>query len=287
MKQSLYGFLYPILCSSRREGQQDCDNHMWLIAFAVLIYAAIYFVASRIVYQPSRYPDGWWHTQADLGAEDVWLQTSDGVRLHAWWIKTPDSQIATLYLHGNGGNLSHRPGHIREMTAAGSSVLIIDYRGYGRSGGRSTERGLYRDADAGYDYLTGLNYRPGQIVIHGESLGSAVAADLAARRPCAGLVLECPFTSLSEMAGYVVPYAGRLFANGFNTRQNVAAINAPVLIMHGDLDNTVPYAMGRAVYEAAHEPKQFWTVEGATHVDIVEKGGPLYRAHLKEFYADV
>lgn len=241
----------------------------------------------RIVFQPSRYPDGWWHTQAELGAQDVWLRTSDDVRLHAWWVEAPGSALATLYLHGNGGNLAHRPGHLQEIAAAGSSVLILDYRGYGKSAGHPTERGLYRDADAGYAHLIGMGYQPARIVVHGESLGSAVATDLAARHPCAGLVLESPFTSLSDMAGMVVPLLGPLFARGFHTRRKIAGVHAPVLVIHGDRDRTVPYAMGRAVFQAAHEPKFFWTVEGATHDDIVEVAGPLYRARLEAFYASV
>jgi hypothetical protein len=262
----------------------EIAESMCLLGLAALAYVTIYFVVSRLIYQPTRYPGGWWHTQADLGARDVWLRTSDGVRLHAWFVEAPGSRLVTLYFHGNGGNLANRPGHLRQMTALGSSVLIFDYRGYGKSGGRPTERGLYRDADAAYDALIGMGYEAAQIVMYGESLGAAVAVDLAGRRPCAGLILECPFTSFSAIAGTVVPLAGRLFASGFNTRRKITDVHVPVLIVHGDRDRTVPYAMGRAVFEAANEPKLFWTVEGATHKTIIEKGGALYRARLQAFY---
>jgi fermentation-respiration switch protein FrsA (DUF1100 family) len=258
---------------------------MWSLGIAALAYGAIYFAVSRVIYQPTRYPGGWWHTQTDLGARDVWLLTADGLRLHAWFVEAPGSPLATLYLHGNGGNLANRPGHLREMAAAGSSVLIPDYRGYGKNPGRSTERGLYRDADAAYNHLIAIGYPPSRIVVYGESLGAAVAADVAGRHPCAGLILECPFTSFSAMAGRFVPLIGRLFASGFNTRRKVAAVHAPVLIIHGDRDRTVPYAMGRAVFDAANEPKSFCTVEGASHKTIVETAGPLYRARLRAFYS--
>jgi fermentation-respiration switch protein FrsA (DUF1100 family) len=260
---------------------------MRLLGLAALLYGAIYYIAGRLVYQPTRYPGGWWHTQSESGAQDVWLSTSDGLRLHAWLVEVPASRLVTLYLHGNGANLAHRPGHLREIAAAGSSVLILDYRGYGKSEGRPTERGLYRDADAGYDHLIGMGYPPAQIVLHGESLGSAVAVDLARRRPCAGLILECPFTSFSAMAGSVVPVIGRLFASGFNARRKIAGVHVPLLIIHGDRDRTVPYSMGRALFESANEPKTFWTVEGATHTDIVEVAGPLYRARLQAFYTNL
>lgn len=259
----------------------------WL-GLAALLYGAVYYIVSRLIYQPTRYPGGWWHTQAELGALDVPLLSSDGVRLHAWFVQAeperPVSPIVTLYLHGNGGNLANRPGHLRQMVAAGSSVLIPDYRGYGKSQGRPTERGLYRDADAAYDYLIGKGYQPSQIVVLGESLGSAVAVDLARRRPCGGLILECPFTSFSAIAGSFVPLIGRLFATGYNTRRKISGVHVPLLIIHGDRDRTVPYAMGRALFAAANEPKSFWTVEGATHKTIVAKAGPGYRARLKAFY---
>jgi fermentation-respiration switch protein FrsA (DUF1100 family) len=264
---------------------------MRILVSAALVYGAICFIVSRLIYQPTRYPGGWWHTQTDLAAHDVWLQTSDGLRLHAWLVKTPveanGGRLATLFLHGNGSNLAHSPGHLREISAAGSSVLILDYRGYGKSLGRPTERGLYRDADAGYDHLIGMGYGPTQIVVHGESLGSAVAVDLARRRPCAGLILECPFTSYSAIAGMFVPFVGRLFASGFNTRRKIAGVHAPLLIIHGDRDRTIPHAMGRALFEAANEPKTFWTVEGATHVDLVEVSGPLYPVRLRAFYESI
>ncbi|HUE04858.1 MAG TPA: alpha/beta hydrolase [Bryobacteraceae bacterium] len=260
---------------------------MRLLGLAAILYGAIYYVVNRLIFQPTRYPGGWWHGQTDLGAQDVWLQTRDGVRLHAWWVEAPGSRVATLFFHGNAANLAHSPGHLREIRAAGSSVLIVDYRGYGKSGGRPTERGLYRDADAAYDHLTGIGYGPGQIVAHGESMGAAVAADLASRRACVGLILECPFTSYADMAGTVVPLVGRVFASGFATRRKIARVHVPLLVIHGDRDGTVPYGMGRAVFDGANEPKSFWTAEGATHIDIVEIAGPLYRARLRAFYEDL
>ena len=260
---------------------------MWLAGialFLLVLYVAIRLIVRRMIYDPVRFPVGWWHTQAESGAQDLWLRASDGTRLHAWWVDVPGSEIVTLYLHGNGGNLSHRPGHLREMAAAGSAVLIFDYRGYGKSAGRPSERGLYRDAEAAYDYLITTGYRPDQIVVHGESLGSAVAADLASRRPCAGVVLECPFTSLRAEAAALVPVAGPLFVSGFDTLQKICTVHAPLLIIHGDRDSVVPYAMGRELFEAANEPKTFWTAEGADHTDIVEVAGLLYAECLRTFH---
>lgn len=260
---------------------------LYLFLSIAALYGVASLAASRLVYEPVRYPNGWWEMQPELGARDVWLRTRDGVTLHGWFVDSPGSRAVALYLHGNGDNLSVRPGHLREMAAAGTGVFIIDYRGFGRSEGWPTERGLYRDADAAYDYLIASGYEPGQIVIYGESLGSAVAADLAARRPGAALILECPITSVTDMARRTVPVLGPLFVRGFDARRKIRRVRVPVLIMHGDDDRRVPYAIGRSLFEAANEPKQFWTVEGARHQNIVEVAGTRYRERLQGFYEDI
>jgi fermentation-respiration switch protein FrsA (DUF1100 family) len=221
-----------------------------------------------------------------LGATDVWLDTSDGVRIHAWQVSHGDS-LVTLFFHGNAGNLTYREPHFREIAAAGSSILMLDYRGYGKSAGRPTEHGLYADAGAAYDYLLKAGYRPGQIVIHGESLGTAVAVDLASRRPCAGVVLEAPFTSARDVAQTVLPFIGPAVIWGFNSRQKIDRIHAPILFIQGERDEIIPLRLGQALYAAAPEPKSFWAVPGAGHNDIVEVGGQAYGLRLRAFYQTI
>lgn len=232
-----------------------------------------------------KYPQGLWELQAGLGARDVWLRAADGVRLHGWWIPSPGSQVATLFLHGNAGNITHREGHIRAITAAGSSLLIIDYRGYGRSGGRPSERGIYLDAEAAYRYLLEAGYKPETVVIHGESLGTAAAVDLAARRGCGAAVLEAPFTSARDVAAGVLPLIGPFITWGFDSKRKIPAVRAPVLVIHGTRDEVIPFEMGQALYSAAHEPKSFWAVEGAGHNDILPAAGAAYRQRLSALYA--
>jgi fermentation-respiration switch protein FrsA (DUF1100 family) len=244
-------------------------------------YGVLYLAANRSLYHPSRYPSGWWHVQAQVGAADVWLCTRDGVRLHAWWIDPPGARIATLFLHGNAGNVTHRVAHIQEIAAAGSALLLVDYRGYGKSEGHPTERGLYADAEAGYEYLRALG-RP--IVAHGESLGTAVAVDLAAKRPCAGVVLEAPFPSARAVAARVLPVIGPLLIFSYDSASRIRNIHAPLLVIHGDRDSVIPFDLGRALFDAAAEPKAFWKVPGADHNDLVETAGPRYRERLREFY---
>jgi hypothetical protein len=257
-------------------------------AIALLAAAALWWLlhllAGRMVYYPIRYPQGWWQAQTQIGAEDVWLTASDGVRLHAWWVPAAGARLATLFLHGNGGNLSHRAGHLREITAAGSSVLILDYRGYGRSAGRPTEAGLYRDGEAAYRHLLAQGHPAQRIVLHGESLGTAVAVHLAARFGCAGLIVEAPLTSAREMAGRVLPLLGPLLVWGFDSKDKIARVRVPLLVLHGDRDQVIPYEFGRALFAAANEPKQFWTIAGAGHNDILDVAGPQYGRRLRDFY---
>ena len=127
---------------------------------AAWTYGVLYFLANRAIYYPLKFPQGFWEMQQHLGAEDVWLRAADGVRLHAWWIPAAGARVATLYLHGNAGNLTHRADAMRAIPAAGCSLLMVDYRGYGRSEGSPSEKGLYADAEVGYQHLLAAGYPP-------------------------------------------------------------------------------------------------------------------------------
>jgi fermentation-respiration switch protein FrsA (DUF1100 family) len=255
-----------------------------VIAFSVGI---LFMAARRAPFYPLRYPSGIWELQSRLGAEDVWLLTSDGFRLHAWWITVPQASFVTLYLHGNAGNVTHRFMQIREITAVGSSVLMLDYRGYGKSGGSPSERGLYADAEAAYRYLLDHGYGARHIVLQGESLGTAVAVDLASRKECAGVVLEAAFTSGRDVANTVLPLIGTLVFRGFDSKSKIAKIRAPLLFFHGDRDQIIPLRLGRSLFEAAPGPKYFMEVPGAGHNDLVERAGSNYGKRLHEFYGQI
>ncbi|MBI3282111.1 MAG: alpha/beta hydrolase [Acidobacteria bacterium] len=262
-------------------------NILFYLAIAAGVYAFLYWHAQKSVYFPSRYPQGYWDMQARIGARDAELRSQDGVRLHAWWIPKDGAPFATLHLHGNGGNITHRAALAPEIGAAGSSLLLLDYRGYGKSEGKPGERGLYADADAGYDWLIARGFSPERIIVHGESLGTAVAVDLAARRPCAGLILEAPFTSAKEVAGRVLPVLGPLLIWSYDSFSKIGRVRAPILVMHGDRDTVIAHALGKKLYDAAPEPKVFWTIPGAGHNDLLPVAGPEYRDRLRRFYAAI
>jgi fermentation-respiration switch protein FrsA (DUF1100 family) len=244
----------------------------------------LYYLANRALYYPSKYPEGDWNAQKLVGASDAWIETSDGVKIHGWWVQRDGSQLVTLFLHGNAGNITDRRPHIQEIIAAGASVLILDYRGYGKSSGRPSEQGLYRDSEAGFIYLLDKGYRAERIILHGESLGTAVAIDLASRRPCAALILEAPFTSASDVAGTVLPFVGPLLVRSFNSLPKIRWIRAPKFFMQGDRDEVIPLRLGQQLFAAAQGSKTFWIVPGAGHNDIVETAGAEYGRRLKAFY---
>lgn len=262
----------------------------WYIGLPCVValgFGFLYWGASRAPYYPLKYPKGFWDVQGELGAEDMWLTAGDGTRLHGWWVSAPKQKLVTLYLHGNAGNVTHRFLQMREVTAAGSSILMLDYRGYGKSEGSPSEKGLYKDADAAYEYLIHRGFSPRRILLHGESIGTAVAIDLASRRECAGVVLESAFTAGSDLARSVLPILGPLLFRGFDTRLKIAKVHAPILFFHGDRDDIVPLSMGRELYDAALAPKTFFEVPGAGHNDLPAAAGPNYRQKLQEFYASL
>ncbi len=252
----------------------------------VWAYIVLAFFGRQAVFHPAKYPEGLWDMKDQWGAEDVWLDASDGVRIHGWMI--PSRQVSrqvTLYLHGNAGNLTHRVDHIQALLEVGTALLIIDYRGYGKSDGEPTEEGCYRDTDAAYEYLLKEGYSAERIILYGESLGTAMATDLASRRPTGGVILEAPFPSAKAVAATVLPVLGPLVVSGLNTGEKIPKVQAPVLVIHGTKDQVINYELGRQVFEAATEPKQFWAVEGAQHSDIVYTAGPEYISRLRAFYA--
>jgi uncharacterized protein len=256
-------------------------------AVALTGYGLLVCAARKSVFFPMRYPAGQWEAQSRLAAEDVYLTASDGTKLHSWWIRSPNARFATLHLHGNAGNISHRDLSAGTIIAAGSSVLLLDYRGYGKSEGKPSERGVYLDAEAGYDWLLSKGYKPEQIILHGESLGTAVAADLASRRACAGVVLEAPFPSARAVAHKVLPFLGPLLISGFDTKGRMAQIKVPVFVIHGDRDEVIAYQFGYEVFAAAGEPKSFWTIPGAAHNDLHIVGRLEFPRRLAGFYSSL
>ena len=237
----------------------------------------IYFPQKKLGADPSHF---------GLAFEDVSFTAADGKALHGWFVPGRN-EVTWLWFHGNAGNISDRLGNLKLLhDELGVSVLLFDYRGYGRSEGRPTEKGTYRDADAALAYLRSRgDVSPDRIIYFGRSLGSAVAVELATRHPPYGLILESPFLSVRHMArlSYRFLPTWPLLVARYDSQAKIAKVEAPVLVLHGDQDDTVPIEAGRKLFDAAREPKQFYTVQGAGHNDGYIVGGDSYFTALRAF----
>jgi fermentation-respiration switch protein FrsA (DUF1100 family) len=220
-----------------------------------------------------------------LPFEDVEFAAADGTMLHGWWVRGHRAETL-LWFHGNAGNISHRLDNLRLLhDAVGASVFLFDYRQYGRSAGSASERGLYDDARGALAFLKGRpEIDPTRLVYFGRSLGSAVAVDLAVTHPPAGLILETPFASIREMARRWLPGPlSALVPQQFDNLGKIGAIRSPTLFIHGDQDDLVPYPQGQQLFEAAAEPKTFFTIPGAGHNDTYLVGGSDYFRKIAAF----
>ncbi len=241
-------------------------------------------LGDRLVYFPSRELDGGTPQVVGLAYEDVALLAADGVRLHAWWVPAPASRTTLLFLHGNGGNISHRLLKLTMLNELDASVLLLDYRGYGRSAGTPNEAGTYADALAGYEWLRSRGVPAASIVVYGESLGGPIAVDLAARRPIGKLVLESAPSSIAAVGRYHYPWVpvDWFLTYRYDALARLPRISAPLLILHSRGDEIVPFAMAEALYAAAPGEKRLVELAGG-HNDAFAVAAPLYQAALRDF----
>jgi alpha-beta hydrolase superfamily lysophospholipase len=207
--------------------------------------------------------------------EDLYFTAADGTRINGWFVRAANPVAHILFAHGNAGNIGDRVPVLALLTAAGFDVLVFDYRGFGRSAGRPGERGLYLDTRAAHEALLARpGVDPNRVVYLGKSLGGGVMLELATRYPPAGLILMSTFTGLRDAARAVYPFLpGPLVPNAFPSLRRIASLRAPVLIMHGGDDELLPVRMGRALYEAAPEPKRLHIYPGGRHNDLVLQPG--------------
>jgi fermentation-respiration switch protein FrsA (DUF1100 family) len=252
---------------------------------ALLLYA--YFGQAGMLYLPNLPSRALSATPQAIGLqyENIWLRTEDGVRLHGWYIPAASARGTVLFFHGNAGNISHRLDSIRIFNSLRLSVFIFDYRGYGQSKGRPSERGTQRDARAVWRFATeerGL--APHRIVLFGRSLGAAVAALLATQKQPGALIVESAFTSVPDIAAEFYWWLPVRWLSRFDyaTRDYLASARCPVLVVHSTDDEIIPFHHGEALFAAAHEPKDMLRLHGG-HNEGFFVSGEYYVRGLDAF----
>jgi uncharacterized protein len=244
----------------------------------LMLVTGLYVIQRQLLYLPDRSIP----SRSASGVpemSEIRLHTDDGLDLLAWHRSAAPQRATILYLHGNGGHIGYRGGRVRPFIDAGFGVLLVEYRGYGGNPGRPSEQGLMSDARAALAFLDTAGWPPAATVLYGESLGSTVAVAIAAERaaagqPVAALVLEAPLSSVSDVAAYHYPWmpVRWLLKDQFEASTRIAGVGAPVLIIHGEADGIVPIRYGKALFEAAREPKEAAWIRSGGHEDLAQFG---------------
>ncbi len=240
-----------------------------LIIIFILFAAYVRHTENNTLFFPERTitqtPDA-----IELAFEDIHFQTSDGVILNGWWIKGQSQGPAPtlIFCHGNAGNIGGRLGKLAVFHRMGLNVFIFDYRGFGKSEGTPTEEGMYLDALAAYDFVqTREKVDADSIIAYGVSLGGAAAVDLAVHRTVAALIIDSSFSSAADMAKTILPFVPAfLLKTKLDSLTKIKNIAAPKLFFHSLDDQTVPFYLGKKLFDAATEPKTFIQING-THTN--------------------
>lgn len=260
--------------------------------FLALAFTGLMFFAELMkqgsLFYPERYPGGYWNIAEIAKPVDAHFETSDGVRLHGWYFPAEKTDAPLLiWFHGNGGNLTYRAPMAIELARRGVAVFLFDYRGYGKSEGQPSERGLFRDSLAAFDFATARYGNGRSVVLYGESLGGPYAADVALKRKACGLIVENSFSSLASIANAIyrpIPI-GVLVHRSLRTADWLRSAGVPVLVMHGRNDRVIPFAEGKNIYDALREPKELFISERADHSGIPQIEGDRYYDAVIAFIA--
>jgi alpha-beta hydrolase superfamily lysophospholipase len=257
-----------------------------MLACAAFVYG-LRWLEAAMTFRPSRMAA---KQETPAGAENVWFNSADGTRLNGWFFATQTKpELATVvFFHGNGGNIANVSWLAQRFASHGFNVFIFDYRGYGASDGAAAkEMELYADGDAAVDFvIKQKGIRAGQVVLYGQSLGTAIVSDVASRRTVGAVVLESGFSSASSVASTALPWLPTflhfLGKNRFESARKLTTVKSPILIAHGDPDRTIPTSEGRLLYASANEPRKLLIVPGAGHVPF-GSAGEQYLSQVEQF----
>ena len=255
---------------------------IYSVLIAIAVYALIVvvmYVGQRGLMYPARGTAGPPAAAGLSDAREIRIETADGLRLLSWYQAPQPGRPVVIYFHGNAGTVAERAYKAAIFGAQGTGFLLAEYRGYGGNPGKPTEAGLYEDARANLAWLKAQGIEPESTIIYGESLGTGVATQAAwelalAGTPARGLILEAPFTSMVDVAAVLYSWlpVRRLIHDTYDSLAKIAKIDAPLLVIHGTADRTVPFDQGQRLFAAATEPKDGAWLTGAGHANVYDFG---------------
>ena len=233
----------------------------------LIVLVFLFFFQRSLLYHPN--VNNYFNDKLKVDIEEVQIKTSDDINLLGWFHKKDLNRFKTVvYFHGNAGKLENRIHKLNHFKDIDVNFLIISWRGFSGNSGKPTETGLYEDGKSTIDWLKNIGLSDKDIVLYGESLGTGIATHIAQNRKFAGLVLETPFTSMVDAAKKVYPYipVGILLKDRYENEKKIKHINIPILVMHGEADQIVPFKMGKKIYEIANKPKYSYFTKYDNHM---------------------
>lgn len=250
------------------------------IVIFIMVMLFMYVFQRHLIYFPDRHRPN----PKEFNAQNmqiVSLKTNDGILLESWYKPAKKNQPTILYFHGNAKHIGYRSFFAQQFIKAGFGVFLLEYRGYGGNKGSPSEQGFYEDARTALTFLHNQGIRSKDIAVYGESLGTGVATYIAAKNPVCALILQSPFSSLTEIARYHYPWVFLTPWDKYDSLSRIKSIHAPILVIHGDQDRLIPYSNGLSLYNAANHPKELLTLKGKDHNTLWPKGH--YDPKLFEF----
>ena len=236
-----------------------------LIYLSVLIY--LFFFQRNLLYHPNE--NNYSGDKLKVDIEEVQIKTSDNINLLGWFHKKNLNKFKTIvYFHGNAGRLENRIHKLNHFKGMNINFLIISWRGFSGNSGKPSEKGFYKDGEGAIDWLKNMGLTEKDIILYGESLGTGIATQIAQNKKFAGLILETPFTSMVDLAKNVYPYipVSLLLKDRYENDKKIKNINIPLLVMHGEKDQIVPFKMGKKIYEIANQPKYSYFTKYDDHM---------------------
>ena len=233
----------------------------------LIVLTYIYLFQRNLLYHPS--VNGYQEDKINFDYKEIFIQNKEGIKLKAWLHeKDLINKKTIIFFHGNAGNLKNRNYKLNELSKLDINFLIIAYRGFSSNRGKPSENGFYEDARSALDFLKTKGVKEKNLILYGESLGTAVAIETAQNKDLAGIILESPFTSMVELAQKYYPYlpVKFLLKDKYETIKKLPKINSPLLVLHGRLDDIVPFSMGKKLFDKANEPKFKYFIDNDDHM---------------------